>query len=79
MKVMLIWNLYFKFGLINGKIGMVHEIVMDDSIKEKNSTFIEPPLYVVVDFNTFNTNNFDLEDINLNGFIKNFIPIIPIS
>lgn len=53
MKVMFIWNLYFKFGLINGTIGMVHEIVMGDSIKEKNSTFIEPPFYVAIDFNTF--------------------------
>ncbi len=30
MKVMFIQNLYFKFGLINGTIGMIHEIVMDD-------------------------------------------------
>jgi hypothetical protein len=58
---------------------MVHEIVMDDSIKEKNSTFIEPPLYVAIDFNTFNTNLLDLKDRNLNGFTKNVIPIILIS
>jgi len=32
---MFIQNLYFKFGLINGTIGMVCEIVMDDSIKKK--------------------------------------------
>jgi len=48
-------------------------------IKEKNSTFIEPPLYVTVDFNLFNTNHLDLEDINLNGFTKNVIPMSPIS
>ncbi len=36
MKVMVIKKLYFKFGLINETIGMVHEIVMDDYIKEKN-------------------------------------------
>jgi hypothetical protein len=57
---------------------MVCEIVMDDSIKERNSTFIEPPLHVVVDFNTFNTNHLDSKDINLNGFTKNVILIIPI-
>jgi hypothetical protein len=78
MKVMFIENLYPKFGLINGTVGIVCEIVIDDSIKEKNSTFIEPPLYVVVDFNTYITNHFDLKDINLNGFAKNVIPITPI-
>jgi hypothetical protein len=31
-------------------MGIVREIVIDDSIKEKNSSFIEPPLYVVVWF-----------------------------
>jgi hypothetical protein len=30
-------NLYTKFGLINGTIGIVREIVMDDSIKEKKN------------------------------------------
>jgi len=55
MRVMLIENLYPKFGLINRTIGIVCEIVMDDSIKEKKSTFIEPFLYVAIDFNTFYT------------------------
>ncbi len=50
MKVMFIKNLYPKFGLINWTMGIVREIVIDDSIKEKNSSFIEPPLYVVVWF-----------------------------
>jgi len=58
MKVMFVENLYPKFGLINGTIGIVREIVIDDSIKEKNSTFIKPPLYA-----TFITNHFDLKDI----------------
>jgi hypothetical protein len=54
MKVILIEILYPKFGLINGTMGIVHKIVIDDSItKKKNSTFIDPPLYVVVNFNTF--------------------------
>jgi hypothetical protein len=78
MKVMFIENSYSKFGLINGTIGIVREIVIDDSIKEKNSTFIEPPLYVAVDFNTFIINHFDLININLNDFAKNVIPITPI-
>ncbi len=60
---MFVENLYPKFGLINGIIGIVREIMIDDYIKEKNSTFIEPSLYVVVDFNTFITNHFDLKDI----------------
>jgi len=75
---MFIENLYPKIGLINGTIGIVHEIVIDDSIKEENSTFIEPPLYVVINFNTFITNHFDLKDINLNGIAKNVILITPI-
>ncbi len=53
MRVMLIENLYPKFGLINGTISIGREIVMDDFIKEKKSTFVEPPMYVAIDFNTF--------------------------
>jgi hypothetical protein len=35
-------------------MGIVHKIVIDDSIpKKKYSTFIDPPLYVIVNFNTF--------------------------
>ncbi len=79
MKVMFTKNLYTKFGLINGTIGIVREIVMDDSIEEKKSTFIEPPLYVAINFNTFITNHSNLNDINLNGFVKNVIPLIHIS
>jgi hypothetical protein len=69
MKVMFIKNLYPKFGLINGTISIVREIVIDDYIKEENSTFIELALYVVVDFNTLIINHYDLKDINLNGFV----------
>jgi hypothetical protein len=75
---MLIEILYPKFGLVNGTTCIVYEIVMDDSVKNKNSTFIEPPLYVIVDFNTFISKHFNLRDINLNGFLKNVIPITPI-
>ncbi len=50
---MLIENLYPKFGLINGTIGIVCEIVMDDSIKEGKSTFVELHLHVAIYFNTF--------------------------
>ncbi len=35
MKVMFMENLYSKFGLVNGTIGIVREIVIDDSINEK--------------------------------------------
>ncbi len=66
---MFIKNLYPKFGLINGTISIVREIVIDDYIKEENSTFIELALYVVVDFNTLIINHYDLKDINLNGFV----------
>ncbi len=76
MRVMLIKNLYPKFGLINGTIGIVCEIVMDDSIKENKSTFIEPPFYVVINLNTLITNHFNSKDINLNGFVKDVIPLI---
>jgi hypothetical protein len=75
MKIMLIENVYPKFGLINGTINIVHEIVIDDSIKNENSTFIKLPLYVIVDFNTFINKHSNLRDINLNGFPKNIIPI----
>ncbi len=75
---MFIENLYSKFGLINGTIGIVREIMIDDFIKEKNPTFIESPLYVVVDFNTFIINHYDLQNINLIDFVKNVIPITPI-
>ncbi len=34
---MFIENLYSKFGLINGTIGIVREIMIDDSIKEKKT------------------------------------------
>jgi len=46
-----------KCGLINGMIGIVHQIVIDNYVKK--STFINPPLYVVVHFNTSITNHFD--------------------
>ncbi len=79
MKVMLIEILYPKFGLVNGIIDIVYEIVIDDSVKNKNSTCIEPPLYVNADFNTFISKHSNLRDINLNGFLKNIIHVTPIS
>jgi len=53
MKVMLINNLYLKFGLINGTTSIIHKIL----IKTNNSTFTNPFLYVFVNFNTFITNH----------------------
>jgi hypothetical protein len=37
MKVILIEILYPKFGLINGTMGIVHKIVINDSIPKKNT------------------------------------------
>ncbi len=79
IKVMLIEILYPKFGFINGTINIVYEIVTNDYVKNKNSTFIEPLLYVIVDFNTFISKHSNLRYINLNGFFKNIIPITLIS
>ncbi len=75
MKVMLINNLYLKFGLINGATSIIHKIV----IKTNNSTFTNPLLYVFVNFNTFITNHSFFKNIHHNGFPKNIIPIALIS
>jgi hypothetical protein len=69
MKVMLINNLYLKFGLINGTTSIIHKIV----IKTNNSTFTNPLLYVFV------TNHSILKNINRIGFPRNIIPIASIS
>jgi hypothetical protein len=46
MKVILIEILYLKFGLINGMMGIVHKIVIDDSIPKKNTQLSYTLLYM---------------------------------
>ncbi len=53
--------------------------MIDDFVQPNNSTFIDLRLFVVINFNMFISNYYDLSDINLDDFPKNIIPIAPIN
>jgi hypothetical protein len=77
---MLTENQYPTLGLVNGTIGIVHEIVLDHDIPRNDTLFIKPPLHILVDFNSFiNDHKSSLSNIMIEGLPKNIVPIVPIS
>jgi hypothetical protein len=80
MKVMLTENRDPTLGLVNGTIGIVHEIVLNHDTPRNDTPFIKRPLHILVNFNSF-INNYksSLNDIIIEGLPKNIVPIIPIS
>jgi hypothetical protein len=80
LKVMLTENRYPTLGLVNGTIGIVHEIILDHDTPGNDVLFIKPPLHVLVDFNSFiNDHKSSLNDIMIENLPKNIVPIVPIS
>jgi hypothetical protein len=78
MKVMLTKNQYPTLGLMNCTIGIVYEIVLDHYAPRKDTLFI-PPLYVLVDLDSFfNDQKSCLNDIMIGGLPKNVVCAIPI-
>jgi hypothetical protein len=73
MKVMLIKNQYPTLGLVNGTIGIVHEIILDHDTLRNDTIFIKPPLHVLIDFNSFiNDKKSSLNDIIIEDLFKKY-------
>jgi hypothetical protein len=80
MKVILTENRYPTLGLVNGTIGIVHEIILDHDTPRNDVLFIKPPIHILVDFNSFiNDHKSSLNDIMIEGLSKNIVSIVPIS
>jgi hypothetical protein len=79
MKAMLIENQYLTLRLMNGTIGIIHEIVLNHDTPRNDFLFIKPPLHILVDLNFFiNDHKSSLNDIIIEGLPKNIVSIIPI-
>ena len=80
---MLIENQYQNFGIVNGTIDIIYEIILNHDIARNDTSFIKPPLHVLVDFNYFIDNhNYSLNNINditVKGLLKNISSTILIS
>ena len=77
---MLTKNLFPKLGLVNGAIGIVHEIILEYIISNSDALFIKLPLHVSIDFNSFIIKyNSYLNVIVIGSLPKYTISIAPIS
>jgi len=79
MKIIIIKNLYPKLGIVNGTIGYIQNILINESQWIQGDHSMHPPTNVYVILNKFIKKHDSLQDITLEGPPKNVIPIIPIS
>ncbi len=79
MKIIIIENIYSKFIIVNGSIKYVENLSFTNSKWIQRDITMHPPINVLVNFNNFIEKNIKLQNIKLEGLLKNVIPIIPIS
>ena len=70
---MLVKNMHQKFRLVNGAIGIVHQILLSEDKKMAQNSTVRPPTLVQINFTHSNLFNI------LEGLPHNFVYIIPIS
>jgi len=79
MKIIIIENIYSKFIIVNGSIKYVENLSFTNSKWIQRDITMHRPINVLVNFNNFIEKNIKLQNIKLEGLLKNVIPIIPIS
>jgi hypothetical protein len=78
MKIIITKNLYIKLGIVNDSIKYIKNISLIDLEWIQKDVTMHSPVNVLVNLNDFIEKNIKLQNIKLEGLLKNVIPIIPI-
>jgi hypothetical protein len=69
-------KLYSKLRIINESISYIKNISFTNFEWIQKDVTMHPPINILIDFSDFIENNIKLQNIKLEGFPKNIIPII---